>query len=56
MPREQTLWIDQLVVGTKRLGADTVRAPSPDGGMPIRVAAAQPSDRSIDFRLKPPRS
>ena len=54
LPHEQTLWIDELVVGTERLGAAPARAPSPDGKTSMRVAAAQPRDRTIDFRLKPP--
>ena len=28
LPHEQTLWIDELAVGTERLGAATARAPS----------------------------
>ena len=49
LPREQTLWIDELVVGTERLGATKARAPKAS----MRVAAAQPRNRTIDFRLEP---
>ena len=49
LPREQTLWIDELTVGTERLGATTARAPKAS----MRVAAAQPRNRTIDFRLEP---
>ncbi len=53
LPHEQTLWIDDLAVGTKRLGAATARSPSRNDQAPMRVAAAQPRNRTIDFRLKP---
>jgi predicted amidohydrolase len=53
LPHEQTMWIDELVVGTKRLGATTGRAPLSNGKVSMRVAAAQPMNRTIDFRLKP---
>jgi predicted amidohydrolase len=53
LPHEQTLWIDELVVGTERLGAAAVQAPPPDQTSPTRIAAAQPKNRTIDFRLKP---
>ena len=55
LPHEQTLWIDELAVGTERLG----RRPDGPGDRPatgkasMRVAAAQPRNRTIDFRLKP---
>jgi hypothetical protein len=53
LPHEQTLWIDDLVVATGRpdTGADQV---SPlRGKQSIRVAAAQPRNRAIDFHLAP---
>jgi predicted amidohydrolase len=64
LPHEQTLWIDELAVGTERLGpiaADAqpgvpplrAQAPSPNVKRTVRVAAAQPRNRTIDFRLKP---
>lgn len=53
LPHEQTLWIDELAVGTRRLGTDPARARSPTGRALMRVAAAQPRNRTIDFRLKP---
>ena len=58
LPREQTLWIDDLTVGSKRPAAK----PATDGQIPdqqasanrlTRVAAAQPRNRTIDFRLSP---
>ncbi len=51
LPHEQTLWIDELVVGTGRLDPKT--ASSPSDRTTVRVAAAQPSNRTIDFRLEP---
>ena len=54
LPHEQTLWIDELTVGTKRPGTESVRAPSRKVRASMRVAAAQPANRTIDFRLKPP--
>jgi hypothetical protein len=53
LPHEQTLWIDELTVGTKRPAPDSARAPSRNGRMSMRDAAAQPVNRTIDFRLKP---
>jgi predicted amidohydrolase len=53
LPHEQTLWIDELVVATKRLSTDAANAPSQSVKKTIRVAAAQPRNRTIDFRLKP---
>jgi predicted amidohydrolase len=53
LPHEQTLWIDELTVGTGRLGSAVARATSRNGNSTIRVAAAQPRNRTIDFRLKP---
>src|SRR3954467_7996860 len=53
LPHEQTLWIDELAVGTRRPGTDPARATPRGGNVPRRVAAAQPRDRTIDFRLKP---
>ena len=53
LPHEQTLWIDELAVGTERLGADHGPGAAPDGKASMRVAAAQPRNRTIDFRLKP---
>jgi predicted amidohydrolase len=63
LPHEQTLWIDELEVGTERPGPITgeaqpvapplgARALSPNGKRTMRVAAAQPRNRTIDFRLK----
>jgi predicted amidohydrolase len=63
LPHEQTLWIDELAVGTERLGpivrqADTpALRPSPPQALPeskraLRVAAAQPRNRTIDFRMR----
>jgi predicted amidohydrolase len=50
LPHEQTMWLDDLVVGTARpeseASATTPRAL-------IKVAAAQPRNRTIDFRLSP---
>jgi predicted amidohydrolase len=53
LPHEQTMWIDEMAVGTKRLGPDVAQAPSRDGKASVRIAAAQPGNRTIDFRLKP---
>jgi predicted amidohydrolase len=53
LPHEQTLWIDELTVGTQRISTDSVRAPSGSRKVPMRVAAAQPRNRTIDFHLKP---
>jgi predicted amidohydrolase len=53
LPHEQTLWIDELAVGTKPLESRAARAPAGKGKQTIRVAAAQPRNRTIDFRLKP---
>jgi predicted amidohydrolase len=63
LPHEQTLWIDELAVGRERLGAiaperEAIGAryssegPLPKGQGMMRVAAAQPRNRTIDFRLK----
>jgi predicted amidohydrolase len=63
LPHEQTLWIDELAVGTERLGPIVQEAgtaaprpappqSSPESQRPMRVAAAQPRNRTIDFRLK----
>jgi predicted amidohydrolase len=54
LPHEQALWIDELTVGTKRPGADPAQAPTRNERAPVRIAAAQPRDRTIDFRMKPP--
>ena len=60
-PHEQTLWIDALTVGRNRLGpvakaatseARKKRAGAEDRRGRIRLAAAQPRNRTIDFRLK----
>ena len=56
LPHEQTLWIDELAVGTKQ--QPPVRpaagvAAVPEQPRTVRVAAAQPRNRTIDFRLKP---
>jgi predicted amidohydrolase len=53
LPHEQTLWIDELTVGTRRPGTASARAPSRNGRASMRVAAAQPASRTIDFRLRP---
>ena len=53
LPHEQTLWIDELTVGTRRLGSTMAQATSRNGKQTMRVAAAQPRNRTIDFRLKP---
>jgi predicted amidohydrolase len=64
LPHEQTLWIDELAVGTERPGPITgeaqpvappliAQAPSPNGKGTMRVAAAQPRNRTIDFRQQP---
>lgn len=55
LPHEQTLWIDELVVGDRRVEASAARASRPEGGPPVRVrvAAGQPSDRTLDYHLKP---
>ena len=50
LPHGQTLWIDDLTVGTRRLGP--VAGAERHG--PLRVAAAQPRNRMIDFHLRPP--
>jgi predicted amidohydrolase len=52
LPRELTLGINELMAGTKRVGAGSARAPS-RSVRSMRVAAAQPVNRTIDFRLKP---
>jgi predicted amidohydrolase len=54
LPHEQTLWIDELAVGTKRPDTDPARTSSRNGKASVRIAAAQPRNRTIDFRLKPP--
>src|SRR5262249_4781645 len=54
LPHEQALWIDELAVGTKRPDTDPARTSSRDGKASVRVAAAQPKNRTIDYRLKPP--
>ena len=38
---------------TKRPGTDSARATSRNGRTSMRVAAAQPRNRTIDFRLNP---
>jgi predicted amidohydrolase len=53
LPHEQTLWIDELVVATERPDARSGEVPSPRTNRSIRVAAAQPRNRTIDFRLSP---
>jgi predicted amidohydrolase len=53
LPHGQTLWIDELAVGTKRPDTDPARTSSREGKASVRIAAAQPRDRTIDFRLKP---
>jgi predicted amidohydrolase len=60
LPHEQTLWIDQLLLATRRLGGDEPGAADketrPTGAVRrgrLRVAAAQPRNRTIDFRLRP---
>ncbi len=53
LPHEQTLWIDELTVGTGRLGSTVAQTTSRNGKLTMRVAAAQPRNRTIDFRLKP---
>lgn len=44
LPHEQTLWIDELVVSTKRVEDEPARTT-------MRIAAAQPRNRTIDYRL-----
>jgi predicted amidohydrolase len=64
LPHEQTSWIDEPAVGTERLGPAVpqdvpalrpaaVPAASQNGKKLMRVAAAQPRNRTIDFRLNP---
>jgi predicted amidohydrolase len=53
LPHEQTLWIDELAVGTQRPDGDPTRPAARRGKVPMRVAAAQPRNRTIEFRLKP---
>jgi predicted amidohydrolase len=60
LPHEQTLWIDDLTVGTDRLSeiADESASKGPrpsrtERSGRLRVAAAQPRNRTIDFRLRP---
>jgi predicted amidohydrolase len=53
LPHEQTLWIDELTVGTGPLGPKVAQAKARNGKVSIRVAAAQPRNRTIDFRLEP---
>lgn len=58
LPGEQSLWVDELAVGTERLGLID-RKSSPDATKAVkelrprtvRMAAAQPKNRTIDFRL-----
>src|SRR5690349_11698179 len=56
LPHEQTLWIDDLAVGTRRPGTDSARAPARGGKVPMRGAAAQPRNRASDVRLTPPQA
>ena len=54
LPHEQTLWIDELAVGTEPPRCRPLaQATSRNGKVTMRVAAAQPRNRTIDFRLKP---
>lgn len=45
LPKAQTLWIDDLAVGAAR--------PAPGRGK-VKVAAAQPANRTIDYRVEAP--
>jgi predicted amidohydrolase len=54
LPHEQTLWIDELVVATERPAARSGDVPFPRTNRSVRVAAAQPRNRTVDFRLSPP--
>lgn len=49
LPQERTPWVDELVVGIQRVEATAPRAPK----TLMRVAAAQPRNRTIDYRLTP---
>ena len=52
LPHEQTLWIDELVVATRRPDAGSGPGLVPAScKRSIQVAAAQPRNRTIDFRL-----
>jgi predicted amidohydrolase len=53
LPHEQTLWVDELAVGTRRLGPLAKADGPPQGKRTMRVAAAQPRNRTIGFRLRP---
>lgn len=64
LPHEQTLWVDELVVATNRVGPlsknskdaepqGALRDAPPQGARPMRVAAAQAKNRMFDFRLQP---
>ncbi|QDV37751.1 carbon-nitrogen hydrolase family protein [Tautonia plasticadhaerens] len=53
LPHEQTLRIDELVVGTRRPEDDPAADRSRNGRASMRVAAAQPGNRTIDFHLEP---
>jgi predicted amidohydrolase len=59
LPHEQTLWIDDLAVATDRgVVASDRPAGAPDASRAtshgrVRIAAAQPRNRTIDFRIKP---
>jgi predicted amidohydrolase len=54
LPHKQTLWIDDLVVAAARPDDRSGQVSSARGKGSIRVAAAQPRNRTIDFRLSPP--
>ncbi len=53
LPHEQSLWIDELAVGTRRLDSASAGRPARAERASVRVAAGQPRDRTIDYRLKP---
>ncbi len=65
VPHEQTLWVDELAVSTRRLGplpkaaqaADPQQGSAPDAQPkrknPLRVAAGQAKNRMFDYRLTP---
>lgn len=53
LPHAQSLWIDEMTVARDRIGPASADAAAPKRKALLRVAAAQPKDRTIDFRLGP---
>jgi hypothetical protein len=53
LPHEQTLWIDELSVGTKCLDTAKAQATTRNSKASTRVAAAQSKNRTVVLELKP---